>query len=68
VVKDGRPKQMVRDINITGNLYSTLRNIVAVGDDLKLGEIGGCGKGQTNIRSCYGSPHILVEGVVVGGR
>jgi TldD protein len=68
VVSGGRPTQMVRDINISGNLYDTLRNIKAVGSDLKLGEIGGCGKGQMNIRSCYGSPHLLVEGVVVGGR
>lgn len=68
VVKDGRPGQMVRDINISGNLYATLQNIKAVASDLKLSEVGGCGKGQTNFRSCHGSPHILVEGLVVGGR
>jgi TldD protein len=68
IVKAGRPVQMVRDVNIGGNLYSTLQNIVGVGNKVVLGEIGGCGKGQTNIRSSYGAPHILVEGVVVGGR
>ena len=68
VMKNGKPEQMVRDINISGNLYQTLQSITAVGDDLKLREIGGCGKTQLNIRSCHGSPHILVEGVVVGGR
>jgi len=68
VVKDGKPGQMVRDINIGGNLYQTLENITAVGNDLKLGEIGGCGKGQLNIRSCHGAPHVLVKSVVVGGR
>ncbi|MEO0078703.1 MAG: TldD/PmbA family protein [candidate division WOR-3 bacterium] len=67
-VKGGKLGQMVRDINISGNLYQTLQNIRAVGNDLKLGEVGGCGKGQMNIRSCYGSPHLLIENVVVGGR
>jgi peroxiredoxin Q/BCP len=37
IVKDGKPGQMVRDINIGGNLYQTLANISAVGNDLKLG-------------------------------
>jgi TldD protein len=67
-VKDGRKQQMLRDINITGNLYHTLESIVAIGNDLKLGEVGGCGKGQLNLRSCYGAPHILVEDLVIGGE
>jgi TldD protein len=67
-VKDGRKQQMLRDINITGNLYHTLESIVDVGNDLKLGEVGGCGKGQLNLRSCYGAPHILVEDLVIGGK
>ena len=68
MVKDGRKQQMLRDINITGNLYHTLESIVAIGNDLKLGETGGCGKGQLNLRSCYGAPHILVEDLVIGGK
>lgn len=68
VVKGGRRVKMVRDINISGNLYATLGSIARVGRDLKLGETGGCGKGQTNIRSCFGAPHVLVEGLVIGGR
>lgn len=69
-VEGGKVKQMVRDINISGNLYETLKNIVALGDDFSLSKIGGCGKGpgsQTNVRSCYGGPHILVNNLVVGG-
>ena len=68
IVKAGRPKQLVRDVNIGGNLYRTLQSVVAVGREVQLGETGGCGKGQTNIRSSFGAPHILVEGVVVGGK
>lgn len=67
VVKNGRIVSMVRDLNISGNLYETLNNIIAIGNDLKLGEVGGCGKGQTNIRSCYGAPHIIIKNAVIGG-
>jgi TldD protein len=67
MIKGGKIKQMVRDINVSGNLFQTLQDTVAVGNDLKLGTVGGCGKGQTNIRSCHGGPHILVNNVVIGG-
>lgn len=66
-VKNGKIGKMVRDINISGNLYQTLKDIVAVGSDFELSEVGGCGKGQLNIRSCHGGPHILVKNVVIGG-
>jgi TldD protein len=67
-VKNGRLGRMIRDINLSGNLYHTLKNIYAVGNDLTLSKVGGCGKGQMNIRSCNGGPHILVKDVVIGGR
>jgi TldD protein len=67
VIKNGRINDMVRDINLSGNLYETMKNIKAIGNDLKLSEVGGCGKGQLNIRSCHGSPHILVNNIVIGG-
>ncbi len=58
---------MIRDINISGNLYTTLKNITAVGNDLALSKIGGCGKGQLNIRSCHGGPHVVIKKVIIGG-
>lgn len=67
-VKKGRLGKMIRDINISGNLYHTLQHIEGIGNDLLLSQLGGCGKGQTNIRSCHGGPHVLVRDVVVGGR
>lgn len=66
-VKNGKLGEMVRDINISGNLYSTLKNIRAIGNDLKLSQVGGCGKGQTNIRSCYGTPHLIINNLIIGG-
>lgn len=67
-VENGRLGEMVRDVNVSGNLYRTLKNMVAVGNDLVLSKTGGCGKGQINIRSCNGAPHVLVNEVVIGGR
>ena len=66
-IKNGKIRDLIRDINISGNLYETLQNISAVGRDLELSKVGGCGKGQLNLRSCFGAPHILVDNVVVGG-
>lgn len=66
-VKDGKLGGMIRDINIMGNLFSTLANIEAVGNDLELSERGGCGKGQLNIKSALGGPHVLIRNMVVGG-
>ena len=68
MVRNGKIGAMVRDINISGNLYSTLSNISAIADDLKFSEVGGCGKGQTNIRSCYGTPHLLINNLIIGGK
>jgi TldD protein len=68
IVKEGKLGEMIRDINMSGNLYQTLKNIVAVGNDVVLSKSGGCGKGQMNFRSCNGGPHILVRDVVIGGR
>lgn len=67
-VRGGKIAEMVRDINLTGNLYQTMLNIKAIADDYKLSQTGGCGKGQINIRSCHGAPHILIHNVVIGGH
>jgi TldD protein len=66
-VKNGKLTDMIRDINISGNLYVTLKNISAIGNDLLFHEAGACGKGQFNVRSCSGGPHILVDSVILGG-
>ena len=67
VVKDGKIGPMVRDINIMGNLFTTLQSIEAVGNEMELSERGGCGKGQLNIKSALGGPSVLIRNMVVGG-
>jgi TldD protein len=68
LVKNGKKDKLIRDINISGNLYKTLQNIKALGNNTTWSQIGGCGKGQYNIRSCHGAPNILVKGIIIGGR
>ncbi|MCU0611761.1 MAG: TldD/PmbA family protein [Candidatus Eisenbacteria bacterium] len=67
VVEGGALGGMIRDINIMGNLFTTLMSIEAVGNDFELSERGGCGKGQLNIKSSLGGPHVLIRNMVVGG-
>jgi TldD protein len=66
-VRDGKIAEMIRDINISGNLYKTLMDIPAIGNDLSLGKTGGCGKGQINIKSTHGGPHMIINNLVLGG-
>jgi len=67
IIKNGKKNGMIRDINISGNLYQTLQDISAIGSDVVLSKTGGCGKGQLNIRSCNGAPHTLIKNVILGG-
>lgn len=69
-IEKGVLKEMVRDINISGELFSALKNISAVAGDLQFLEYGGCGKGspmQLNRFSGLGAPHIKIDSVNVGG-
>jgi len=67
MIKDGKLQEMVSGINLSGNLFTTLKNIKEVGNDLSFREVGGCGKGgQLNVKSGLGGPHMLVDGVTVG--
>jgi len=71
-IKDGKLGNMVRDINMSGELFSTLQATSMIGNDVKFGERGGCGKGgggpmQMNRKSGKGSPHIKIDTVTIGG-
>lgn len=68
-IENGKVAGMVRDLNLSGNLFSTLENVAEVGNDMAFSEGGGCGKGaQTLWKSGTGSPHILINDVVIGGK
>jgi TldD protein len=71
-VENGEIGERVRDLSLTGNVFETMKNIDAIGDDLQIfgkGGRGGCGKGgQFPLPVGLGGPHIRIRNVIVGGR
>ncbi|MGL5721261.1 MAG: TldD/PmbA family protein, partial [Brevinema sp.] len=67
-VQGGRIKEMIRDVVLSGNLFTTLNNIIGIGNDLRhLGGLGGCGKaGQNGLPVSTGSPSLLIKDVLIG--
>jgi TldD protein len=68
MIRDGRIAEMVRDVILAGNLFTTLESIDAVSNDLEFEELGACGKGQGGLPVSTGSPHIRIRDVVIGGE
>jgi len=70
LIKKGKLGKRIRDLNLTGNIFTTLANIEAIGNDLVLFTgPGGCGKGgQSPLPVSTGGPHLCIRDVVVGGK
>jgi len=70
LIENGKLGPLVRDVVLSGNVFETLANIEAIGNDLKLhGGLGGCGKdGQAPLPTSTGSPHVRIKNVIIGGR
>ncbi len=69
MIRRGRIAELLRPVVLTGNVFTTLQNIDAIGDDLEMNQGGGCGKaGQYPLPVSDGSPHIRIRHCVVGGR
>ena len=70
MIRDGKIAEMVKDVILAGNLFATLLNIDAIGDDFKwMHRGGGCGKGaQRPLPATFGAPHIRIQNVVIGGK
>jgi TldD protein len=69
MIRDGEIAEMVKDVILAGNLFTTLMNIDAVGDDFEwLHPWGNCGKGQSGLPVSFGAPHIRIQNVVIGGK
>ena len=68
-IHDGKVMGLLRAPVLTGNVFVTLGNIDAVGNDLDMNQGGGCGKGgQSPLPVSNGSPHIRIRHCVVGGK
>ncbi len=69
MIRNGRVAEMLRPVVLSGNVFTTLKNIDAIGNDLEMNQGGGCGKGeQTPLPVSNGSPHIRIRKCLVGGR
>lgn len=69
MIRKGRLAELLRPVVLTGNVFVTLNNIDAIGNDLKMNEGGGCGKGeQVPLPVSNGSPHIRIRHCLVGGK
>lgn len=69
MIRDGRIAEPLRPVVLSGNLFNTLGQIDAVGNDLDMNQGGGCGKGgQSPLPVSNGGPHIRIRRCLVGGR
>jgi len=70
MIRDGQIAEMVKDVILAGNLFATLLNIDAIGNDFQwIHHAGGCGKGgQAPLAVAFGAPHVRIQDVVIGGK
>ena len=68
LIENGEITRPVKDINVIGNGPQVLRDIVMVGDDVKMAEGGWtCGKGGQGVPVSQGLPTVKVAKITVGG-
>ena len=69
MIRKGKVAEPVQDVTLSGNVFSTLANVEAIGDDFYWDESGGCGKGgQSGLAVGCGGPSLRIRDVVVGGE
>lgn len=69
MIRNGQIAEPVRDVTLSGNVFETLADIEAIGDDFYWDESGGCGKGgQSGLPVGCGGPSLRISNVVVGGE
>ncbi len=69
MIRNGKIAELLRPVVLTGNLFATLKNIDAIGNDLDMNQGGGCGKGgQSPLAVSNGSPHIRIRHCLIGGK
>ena len=69
MIRHGKIAETLCPVVLTGNVFTTLHNIDAIGNDLEMNQGGGCGKGeQAPLPVSNGSPHIRIRHCLVGGR
>tara|TARA_B110001454_G_scaffold74706_1_gene72272 strand:- start:16140 stop:17510 length:1371 start_codon:yes stop_codon:yes gene_type:complete len=65
-IENGEIKETLRPVKLSGNLFTTLKNIDGIANDLEINQGGGCGKGgQMPLPVSNGSPHIRINKCLV---
>ncbi len=68
MIRNGKLAEPVKDVTLSGNVFKTLANIEAIGDDFYWDESGGCGKGgQSGLAVGCGGPSLRIKDVTIGG-
>jgi len=68
-IRNGKVEELLRPVVLSGNLFETLKNIDAIGNDVDMNQGGGCGKGgQSPLAVSNGSPHIRIRECLVGAK
>ena len=69
MIRHGKLAEALRPVVLTGNVFTTLNHIDAIGNDLEMNQGGGCGKGmQMPLPVSNGSPHIRIRYCLIGGK
>jgi TldD protein len=67
MIRDGRLAELVRGVELAGNVFEALLNIEAIGNDLAFDQSGDCSKEQqSSLPISSGSPHLCIRNMVVG--
>jgi len=66
LIENGDVTGPLRSLALSGRILETLKEVDAIGKDLRIEDPGYCGKGQT-VPVGDGGPHIRIRGAIVGG-
>ena len=66
-IKNGKVKNPLRDVSLSGNILGTLNHVDALGSDFKL-SVGFCGKSGQVAPVGDGGPHTRILEAMVGGN
>ncbi len=68
-IENGQLGELIRDITLMGNVFETLHSIDGFGNDLKICELpGACGKYGQGVPVTFGSPHLRIRDITIGGK
>ncbi|MDH5439640.1 MAG: TldD/PmbA family protein [Candidatus Bathyarchaeota archaeon] len=68
LIEKGELTDHLRDVAINGLTLDALKNVTAMGNDLRIDMPGMCGKSGQGMYVDAGAPHMRIEGITIGGR